>query len=202
MGNLLSTDIQVLETWEAVRKRPEMYLGSLDDPKLPNRLLLEALCMTRWEARKGGKVIQVTLEMAGNVLTISDDGPGWEVDLLPDGMRKAEAFLQRLHACRHMRDPEPEEGLCNTGIVTLVAFSKDFWFMTYRDGHHWEQRFARGKPVTKFEDCGPTSLHGTAMGFILDSDALPNVKIDPTVLEEVATELRKDGLEVRLRAWK
>src|SRR5882757_7146637 len=38
-------DIEVLSGIEAVRRRPAMYVGALDNPTVPNHLLQEMLCV-------------------------------------------------------------------------------------------------------------------------------------------------------------
>ncbi|MGC4090119.1 MAG: hypothetical protein QM756_20000 [Polyangiaceae bacterium] len=61
-----TSDIEVLPTREAVRRRPELYVGSLDNPLLPNVLLREALCCARDDALLG--------KCASGAVTL---GPAW-----------------------------------------------------------------------------------------------------------------------------
>lgn len=60
-----ATEIEALEGLEAVRRRPALYLGALDDPLLATRLLLEAFCIARDEAVSGA-CTRVTIELREN----------------------------------------------------------------------------------------------------------------------------------------
>src|SRR2546426_1519965 len=90
-----ATQIQVLEGLQAIRKRPAMYIGSVDTRGL-HHLVHEVVDNSIDEAVAGFcKEIQVTLNADGSV-TVADDGrwipgdihpkygaPGVEIDLSP-----------------------------------------------------------------------------------------------------------------------
>lgn len=197
----VATDITVLETWEAIRKRPTMYIGPLDDPGLPNRLLQEALCVTRSAHFKGEPITSISIDIFNNGRAVlKDDGPGWDVSVQKCGKRSAELILSALFACKEAKDPE-RKGLCNLGVVTLVALCSEFEFKTHREGHAWWQRFEKGRPVTAFTDQGPSTGRGTFMAFELDADILPTRGFDASGLEAYAAELRGDGLTVEVTNW-
>lgn len=198
MGIYPVNEIQVLETWEAIRKRPTMYLGPLDNPLIPNTLLEEALCMARAANLKGEGLTKVRIEtFGGGTAILTDDGPGWDVTVGPRGQRLAEVLLRHLFGCQEAKDPE-HKGLCNVGVVTLVALSSEFRFTTRREGRLWTQRYEAGRPVTPFEDQGPSTERGTRLAFTLDNTVLPNVEFDQPRLRVFAEILRSDGLIVEL----
>jgi DNA gyrase subunit B len=166
--------VQTLETWEAIRKRPQIYV----DLKDPAGIIEEACCQSRADAANGlCSTLTVSL-LDGDFVQVQDDGPGWPVDIEPKtGMRKAEVLLRHLFACREAKSPE-HRGFCNNGVVVLVALSSDFFFQTVRDGKYWHQRFKEGAPMTPFEEGPPGSAElGTRMTFRLDPTIVPSPRL-------------------------
>src|SRR3970040_1937819 len=89
--------IQVLEGLQAVRKRPAMYVGSIDGRGL-HHLVHEVVDNSIDEAMDGFcKEIQVPLNPDGSV-TVADDGRGIPVDRHPKyGVPGVELVLSRMH---------------------------------------------------------------------------------------------------------
>src|SRR3972149_943002 len=94
----LSDQIQVLEGLQAIRKRPAMYIGSVD-PRGLHHLVHEVVDNSIDEAMAGFcKNIQVTLNSDGSV-TIADDGRGIPVDVHAKyGVPGVELVLSRMHS--------------------------------------------------------------------------------------------------------
>src|SRR5439155_22120634 len=92
-----ATQIQVLEGLQAIRKRPAMYIGSVDSRGL-HHLVHEVVDNSIDEAMAGFcKEIQVTLNEDGSA-TVADDGRGIPVDLHPKyGAPGVELVLTRMH---------------------------------------------------------------------------------------------------------
>ena len=73
-----AADIQVLEGLEPVRKRPAMYISGY------HHLLWEILDNSVDEVINGyAKRIEVTLGRDGRTMTVTDDGRGIPVDVMP-----------------------------------------------------------------------------------------------------------------------
>src|SRR3972149_2229311 len=78
----LSDQIQVLEGLQAIRKRPAMYIGSVDARGL-HHLVHEVVDNSIEEAMAGFcQNLQLTLNPDGSV-TVADDGRGIPVDVHP-----------------------------------------------------------------------------------------------------------------------
>src|SRR3989304_5761629 len=90
--------IQGLEGLQALRKRPGMYIGSVDGRGL-HPLVHEVVDNSIDEAMAGFcKKIQVTLNTDGSV-TVADDGRGIPVDVHPKyGVPGVEIVLSRMHS--------------------------------------------------------------------------------------------------------
>src|SRR3989442_15344765 len=90
--------IQVLEGLQAVRKRPAMYIGSVDTRGL-HHLVHGVVDNSIDEAMAGFcKEIQVTLNEDGSV-TVADDGRGIPVGIHPKQVAPGvQKLLSRLHS--------------------------------------------------------------------------------------------------------
>src|SRR3989337_3752314 len=98
MDAYLSDQIQVLEGLQAIRKRPAMYVGSVDSRGL-HHLVHEVVDNSIDEAMVGFcKNIQVSINEDGSV-TVADDGRGIPVEVHPKyGLPAAELVMSRMHA--------------------------------------------------------------------------------------------------------
>src|SRR6266446_3441384 len=94
-----AADIQVLEGLEPVRKRPAMYIGGVDASGY-HHLLWEVLDNSVDEVINGyASRIEVTLHKDGKTVTITDDGRGIPVDVMPKYKKPAlEVILTTLHS--------------------------------------------------------------------------------------------------------
>src|SRR5947208_2443570 len=92
-------DIQVLEGLEPVRKRPAMYIGGTDTTGY-HHLLWEILDNSVDEVINGFATgIEVTLHADGRTMTVTDDGRGIPVDVMPKYKKPAlEVILTTLHS--------------------------------------------------------------------------------------------------------
>ena len=61
--------------------------------------------------------------------------------------------------------PHAHVGLFGVGLAVVNALSDSFVLDVRRDGGHWTQRFARGRPLTKFRRRGAARQSGTSVRF-------------------------------------
>src|SRR3712207_5031775 len=166
-------DIEVLEGLEPVRMRPGMYIGGTDERAL-HHLFAEVLDNAMDEAVAGwAKVIEVRLHEDGR-LTVRDDGRGIPVDPHPKHRDKSalEVIMTVLHSGGKFSGKayETSGGLHGVGVSVVNALSEKLEVTVWRDGFEWKQMFARGKPLAKLQQVGPSKRgqKGTALTFLPD----------------------------------
>ena len=181
--------IQVLEGLQAVRKRPAMYIGSVDSRGL-HHLVHEVVDNSIDEAMAGFcKEIQVTLNKDGSV-TIADDGRGIPVDLHPKyKVPGVELVLSRMHTGGKFERKlyRVSGGLHGVGLSVVNGLSEWLEVRVRRDGKEYRMRFKRGQKASDLEVVGKAKGTGTIIAF----------RPDPQVFESI--EFEYDTLAARLR---
>src|SRR5467141_3021109 len=182
--------IQVLEGLQGIRKRPAMYIGSLDARGL-HHLVHEVVDNSIDEAMAGFcKEIQVTLNADGSV-TVADDGRGIPVDVHPKyGVPGVELVLSRMHTGGKFERKmyRVSGGLHGVGLSVVNGLSASLEVRGKRDGHEYRMRFERGEKTSDLEVVGPAEGTGTIITFLPDSEVFESVEFDYDVL---ATRLRE-----------
>src|SRR5207253_7153113 len=145
--------IQVLKGLEAVRKRPGMYIGTTSSRGL-HHLVYEVVDNSIDEAMAGYcDRIKVTLHADGSC-TVEDNGRGIPVKPIPrakDRRPAVEVVLTTLNAGGKFggRGYRISGGLHGVGVSVVNALSERLEVDVEREGFHWHQEFARGKPTSK-----------------------------------------------------
>jgi DNA gyrase subunit B len=180
-------DITVLEGLEPVRKRPGMYIGGVDAHGL-HHLLWEIVDNSVDEAMNGyASKIAVTLHKNGETITVSDNGRGIPVDVHSKYKRSAlELILTTLHAGGKFENHNyyHSGGLHGVGASVVTALAASLVASVKRDGFHWEQRFSRGKPISKVTKGAPARGSGTTITFTPDGQIFPSTKFKPALIRE------------------
>ncbi len=193
-GKLNNTDysadsIQVLEGLEAVRKRPSMYIGDVNNKGL-HHLVYEVLDNSIDEAMAGYcNNIEVSI-YEDNSISVVDNGRGIPTDRHHKENRSAlEVVLTVLHAGgKFDKDSyKVSGGLHGVGVSCVNALSSSLVAEIYRDGKVWQQRFSKGKPLGDVEIIGETDRTGTKITFKPDAGIFS------------VTEFKYDILAARLR---
>jgi DNA gyrase subunit B len=163
-----SEDITVLEGLEPVRRRPGMYIGGTDS-KGYHHLLWEIVDNSVDEVINGyGSKIEVVLHADKKGVTVKDDGRGIPVDVKKEFKKSAlELVLTTLHAGGKFSSAQYNfsGGLHGVGSSVVNALSEELTAEIKRDGALWEQKYERGKAVTKLRKAGAARGTGTSISF-------------------------------------
>jgi DNA gyrase subunit B len=185
--------IEVLTAVEAIRRRPALYLGPLDDPSLFNRLIQESLCLAADEALSGYCTrVGVEVHRDGSV-TVRDNGRG--LPMAPDaaGRPLAEVLLTQLFACRDHKDGRAAEACCQLGLVTVNAMSEWLRVRNFREGACWSQAYERGESLGPFRREPSAAESGVELCYRPDPELLGPLQFDGQALASWFT-----GLGLRL----
>jgi DNA gyrase subunit B len=184
-------DITVLEGLDPVRKRPGMYIGSTG-PRGLHHLVFEVVDNAVDEALAGHcTAIEVRIH-PDNSVTVSDNGRGIPVDVMPDQGRPAvEVVLTKLHAGGKFGGEgyKVSGGLHGVGVSVVNALSESLRVEVKRDGQVWRQEFRRGEPVADLEAVGKTKETGTTITFIPDLDVFEEIEFDEKILTQRLREM-------------
>jgi DNA gyrase subunit B len=184
-------DITVLEGLDPVRKRPGMYIGSTG-PRGLHHLVFEVVDNAVDEALAGHcTAIEVRIH-PDNSVTVSDNGRGIPVEVMPDQGRPAvEVVLTKLHAGGKFGGEgyKVSGGLHGVGVSVVNALSEFLRVEVKRDGHVWRQEFRRGEPVADLEAVGKTKETGTTITFTPDLDVFEEIEFDEKILTQRLREM-------------
>ncbi len=174
-----SSNIQILEGLEAVKRRPGMYIGSTG-PKGLHHLVWEIVDNGVDEALAGYATgIDVEI-LEDDIIQVIDDGRGIPVDTHPKtNLPAVETILTTLHAGGKFDNDsyKVSGGLHGVGASVVNALSEWFEVEIHRDGVIYYQKYEKGITQCDLEERGPTQKTGTRIRF----------KADRKVFEECST---------------
>ncbi len=202
MSNYDENQIQILEGLEAVRKRPGMYIGSTSSVGL-HHLVYEIVDNAVDEALAGFcSQIDVYIN-EDNSITVKDNGRGIPVGIHPQkGIPAVEVVFTILHAGGKFGGGgyKVSGGLHGVGASVVNALSEWLTVQIHHENKIYEQKYSRGKVMSKLEVVGETDLHGTTVTFKPDAQIFETTIFDFDVLKQrlQETAFLTKGLKINL----
>jgi DNA gyrase subunit B len=196
-----ASSIRKLEGIEAIRMRPDMYIGDTYARGL-HHLVFEVVDNSIDEAMAGYcRHIHVTVHADGSI-SITDDGRGIPVDIHESGISALQVVLTATHAGGKFGHDsyKVSGGLHGVGLKAVNALSEWLEAEVHRDGQIWRQDYEQGEPRGPVRATGGTKTTGTNIRFLPDATIFERIDFDYDILEKRLRELAylNKGIAIRL----
>ncbi|HEY4716281.1 MAG TPA: DNA topoisomerase (ATP-hydrolyzing) subunit B [bacterium] len=195
--------IKILDGLDAVRKRPAMYIGNTG-PEGLHHLVYEVVDNSVDEALAGYCTKIRVIMHTDNSVTVEDNGRGIPVDMHKTAKTSAaEVVMTTLHAGGKFDNYtyKVSGGLHGVGVSVVNALSKDLLLEIHRGGKIYQQKYARGNPITRIEDKGKTKQTGTIITFMPDKEIFETIEFNADIIAHRLRELAylNSGLHITLK---
>jgi len=201
-GDYRADAIKVMKGLEAVRKRPDMYIGDRHQRGL-HHLVSEVVDNSIDEAMAGYCTdIIVTIHADGSC-SVADNGRGIPVDMHKEEKKPGvEVALSMLHAGGKFDHStyKVSGGLHGVGVSCVTALAEWLEVEVRRDGGIYRMAFARGKKTKDLKKVGDAKKSGTTITFKPDREIFVDTTFKFEVLESRLRELAylNQGLHLKL----
>jgi len=179
-----ASKIKILGGVEAVRKRPDMYIGDRGSGGL-HHLVYEVLDNAVDEALAGYCDSIVVHILADGSCTVEDNGRGIPVEEHKEARKSAlEVVLTTLHAGGKFDTDSYKVagGLHGVGVSVVNALSEWLEADVYRDGKHYHFECTRGVARAPVKVVGPSEKRGTKISFKPDDEIFGEAEFEHDTL--------------------
>jgi len=200
MANQYNEDsIQILESQEAVRTRPAMYIGDTGKKGL-HHLVWEILDNSVDEHMAGHcSKINVIVSSDNKTLTVVDNGRGIPTAVKQEDPKKRstlEIVLTELHAGGKFGDDgsgyEAAGGLHGVGASCVNFLSLNLTAEVSRDKKLYQLNFERGIPVDSIKEIGTSTNTGTKITFTPDFNIFGQFAVEDAFREHLIDDFEVD----------
>ena len=195
-----ASSIKILEGLEAVRKRPDMYIGNRQEGGL-HHLVYEVLDNSIDEALAGRcDKITVHVHMDGSC-SVEDNGIGIPVGMHKEAGKSAlEVVLTTLHSGGKFDDKayKVSGGLHGIGVSCVNALSEWLVAEVYKDGKHYRFECERGNSKAPVAMIGNTNKQGTKITFLPDEEIFDDIEFKHDTLLKRIREVAYLNAGVRI----
>jgi len=198
-----ASNIKILGGVEAVRKRPDMYIGDRGTGGL-HHLVYEVLDNSIDEALAGFCDSIIVHVQADGSCTIEDNGRGIPVEEHKEAKTSAlEVVLTTLHAGGKFDGDSYKVagGLHGVGVSVVNALSEWLEADVYRDGKHYHFECVRGVAQGHVQQVGTTDKRGTKISFKADEEIFGDTEFQYDTLLKRIREMAylNAGLQITFR---
>jgi len=181
-----SYDIQILKDLDAIKKRPEMYVGNTEDGSGLHQMIFEIIDNSVDEILAGYCTLIEVIINENNSISIEDNGRGIPTDIVSnDNFSIAEILLTKLHSGGKFNHNSYNisGGLHGIGLSVVNALSQKLELKIYKNNYIYKQFYINGIPKNVLKTIlSNIKKTGTKITFLASSSIFKNIIFDSDII--------------------